>query len=143
MTEEKINWQWWAGSDDERYTIGPCDSREQAFQEGQDHYSGEGFHIVEAVQASDLRLALQFNASDFLENVEDRVYDDYTGPDGEPVFVMSKAQVARLQSVVRSAIEAWQCEENLTFKGWKFQRQRNEEFVPCIDVEVEDEPASA
>ena len=129
MTDTKDNWMWWAGRDDELYSLGPFDTREEAFRSGQECYSEEGFHIVEAIQIRDVRLAAQFDAHDFLERVEDEACDEYSGPGGDTVFDMDVKQRDRMQVAVRDAIEAWQTAERLTFKSFMFQRQRNEEFI--------------
>ena len=124
-------WVWWVGRDDERYTT-QCDSREEAVQIAQEEY--EGAHIVEAQKPASLKLSQQFDVDWFLEYAEDRVWDEYADPDGgDPVFDMSKEQKADLLEKVRGAIDGWQSLQKLTFQGFRFSAQRNEEYIPPLE----------
>jgi hypothetical protein len=96
---------------------------------------------VEAAQASNLRLALQFEAEDFLGSVQDNDLDQYSDLNGENVFNMDVQQMDRMQAAVRAAIEAWQTKENLTFKSHMLQDLRNGEFILPIDVDEQGDPS--
>ena len=50
MEENKTEWAWWAGSNEEFFTDGPFATREDAIAEYKSSWMPEeGFHIVEAV----------------------------------------------------------------------------------------------
>ena len=126
-------WTWWVGYDDERYTT-QCDSRDEAVRIAQNEF--DGAHIVEAKKPANLDLSLQFYVDRFLEDVEAMVYEDHAEPGGGPVFDMTKDQKADLSEKIIAAISEWQSSHDLTFQGFKFSAQRNEEFIPPLDEDA-------
>jgi hypothetical protein len=53
---------------------------------------------------------------------------------------MDVEQIGRMQAAVRGAIEAWQTNENLTFKGHLIQAPCNQEFILPIEVDAQGDP---
>ena len=121
MTDE--NWKWYSGSDDETFTNGPFDFRDDAI-EALDGYGG---YVIEA-RKDDLRLSSHFSADDFIEAAEEAVYD-MANEDGDPIFDVPSDKQADLQLRVRAAIDAWQDAHGLMFVPWLFSGQRNLEHI--------------
>lgn len=124
-------WMWWAGSNDECFSIGPVSDREGAIAEGRDAWSGDGFYIVEAKKPENLKLSAYFDADTFVENADENAWEDHGNPDGgDPIFDITNSQRADLLVSVRAAIDTWQDRHSLKFQGWCFSAQRNDEFIP-------------
>lgn len=128
-TTTETCWSWWVGSNDERYHT-ECDSREEAVRIAKEEY--DGAYIVEAAKPSNIMLSEYFDADRFMEDAEDRAYDDHGDPDGghDTVFDITAAQHADLETKVRAAISAWQAEHGLVFTGFRFSAEQNGEYIP-------------
>jgi hypothetical protein len=124
MAEEK-DWGWYVGRDDEVYTSGP-ETYEDAVRIAREEY--EGAHICEAYKAP-VPLASMFDAHDWLEECEERVWDEYVGQNGDCLFDLTPEQTKSLQNTVRAAIEKWQTENGLTFMPFMFTESRNHEYI--------------
>lgn len=111
---DQNEWKWYSGSDQEAFTDGPFDTREQAIAE----LDGHGGYVIMA-RKFPLRLSKYFDAAGFLEDAEEAVYD-LCNEDGDPIFDISNNQHADLEARVRATIEAWQDESGLTFIPWGF-----------------------
>jgi hypothetical protein len=137
MVKEE-GWNWYAGADEECYTIGPCDTREQALQEALDSdvgYENEfdvcAVHLIEA-RKDPLQFS-KFCGIDWLvdsafENAEDNAYEvgnEY----GDPIFDVSEADIRDFQRRLAEAMDEWQRANNLVFTGWAFTSTRNSELV--------------
>ena len=122
MSNEQ-EWKWYSGSNEETFSDGPFDTREQAI----DALDGYGGYIVLARKVPQ-RLSQFFHADTFLENAEDSAYD-MANEDGDPLFDISSDQQADLEARVRAAIEAWQYAHNLTFMPWAFNGTKNLERI--------------
>jgi hypothetical protein len=129
MSNEQ-EWKWFSGSNEEEFSDGPFDTREQAIA-ALDGYAG----FVMLARKVPLRLSGYFDADRFLEGAEDSAYDmansayDMANEDGDPVFDISSDQQADLEARVRAAIEAWQYAHNLTFMPWAFNGTKNLERI--------------
>lgn len=137
MTEE---WKWWVGSDDERFTT-ECNTREEAVQIARDEY--EGAYIIEATRPSNIKLSSYFSVVRFIEDAEDRAYDDHADEDGNDyVFNFPPGKsveiINDLESVVQAAIDDWQERNGLTFTGFKFTQVRNQEYIPPVEESEDD-----
>ena len=124
----KVLWSWWVGSDDERFHT-ECSSREEAVRIAKEEY--EGAYIVEAAKPSNIMLSEYFDAERFLEEADERAYDDHGDPEGcyDEVFATTVAQRSDLEAKVRAAIGAWQDEHGLVFTGYKFSASRSSEYI--------------
>lgn len=140
---DEVPWEWWAGKDEEYYTVGPCASREQAIQEaiddgicewpvdGSDPETWEHrIHLIEAQQAP-LRLADWIGAADALEKAEEWVAesDRATEYDEGPWFDATPEQDADLVTRLRRACDEWQAAHGLTFNVRSFSAVRTNDFV--------------
>jgi hypothetical protein len=132
-------WQWWAGFSEERYSDW-FDCREDAVAWVHENCD-EGGWITEAVKAPPQRLSDWFDAERFVEDCDERAYDNnmMDPDDGEPLFPYKPEQSVDLQATVRAAIDAWQDRHGLTFTPWAFERQRNTEYVTAAPQPQEDE----
>lgn len=127
------NWKWWVGADDERFS-NECDTREEAVWIAQNEYD-DGAYIVEAVKPDNIKLSSFFSAAQFIEDADEQAYDDHGDPWGDGgTFDLTPGketdQATDLQNVVRAAIDEWQARHGLIFTGFKFLKQRNDEFIP-------------
>ncbi|MDE2342103.1 MAG: hypothetical protein KGL63_01705 [Betaproteobacteria bacterium] len=118
-------WTWWVGHDDERFHT-ECATRDEAVQIARTEGGG---YIVEATQCKDVRLSGYFDADYFLDTANETACD-IGDPDGDPMFDLLSEQEADLQIMVRAAIDAWQDKHGLKFRAFRFDGQRNLEFIP-------------
>ncbi len=122
------NWKWYAGSNDEYYSVGPCDTRQEAIDEGRGNFGHEsGFYIIEAEKVN-LTLADYIGADVVLEEAEERACD-LGDEDGTPIFDVTEDQEKDLISHLRNACDAWQTKHNLIFVPWHFTNSSNAEFI--------------
>jgi len=124
------DWKWWAGPDEEWFEVGPCETREQAFDEAKDYFEGEGFHIIEA-RNPPLRLSEWADIKNILEHAEDNLEDsDRTNEnDNGPWFEATKAQRADLADRIKRACDEWQDAHGLVFTTTTFAEARNAEYI--------------
>lgn len=125
MTDTLNKWQWYVGHDEEVYTSGPYDTRDEAAYIAREEYGGG--HIVEAKRCA-LELSKEFGVGDFLERIDEAHYD-FQNENGDPVFDISTEAQSRLEICVRATITQWQKDEALTFVPGAFSAQRNEEWI--------------
>ncbi len=121
MTE----WKWYSGPDQETFTGGPFDTREEAVKE----LDGYGGYVILA-RKTPLRLSQFFDGADFLEAAEEAAYE-MANESGDAIFDLTKDQIDGLQYCVRSAIEKWQNAHRLTFTPWTFTESKSLEKIEC------------
>lgn len=126
-------WAWWAGSNDENYSEGPFDTREEAIAA----LDGYGGYICEAKQTP-LRLSEWVGLDRLLETAEDNFADSdrCSECDADSVFKVTPDQEKDLTAILKESIDAWQNAHVLVFTCYTFSHQRNLEGIP------EDEPVS-
>lgn len=126
----QLDWAWYAGDNEERYVIGPCDSREQALSEADD-YDWDTVHIVEAAKEP-VRLSSYFEVDALFEQVAED--SDIGDPEGDAVGVgATEEQAKELQALVRAAIDEWQTRHKLIIDPWVFTHTRNAAELPkCL-----------
>lgn len=142
-TSADVPWEWWAGKDEEYFTIGPCATREQAIQEAVDdgicEWPVDGsdpeewehrIHLIEAQQAP-LRLADWIDSDTVLERADESVADSFrvTEYDEGPWFEATAEQEADLAARLRRACDEWQAAHGLTFNAQSFSSVRATDFV--------------
>lgn len=137
---DRAGWQWWAGSGDECYTVGPCDSRDDAISEATGECLGEfeqdgewklSFHICEA-RKDPLNLSdWIMDIDELLERAEESVGDSDRASeyDDPPYFDCTKEQQADLERRIKLACDDWQKAHGLVFTTWTFSASRNHEQV--------------
>jgi hypothetical protein len=134
-------WQWWAGTSDESYSVGPCATREKAIEEafganGIDPNDPEtdrdvSIHVVEAIQPV-------IDLADFIDLAE-IVHDDledggplaeYQSEDGDPITEMvTDPQWKDLQARFGKLIAQWQADHSIVLRSWVFSKMRNAEQI--------------
>lgn len=128
MADDQKDWGWYVGRDDELYTSGP-EEYEDAVRIARDEYGGA--YICEAYKAP-VRLSSMFDVHGWLEQCEDRVWEECIGENGDKLFDMTPEQSKSLQDVVRAAIDKWQAKSNLTFMPFMFTECRNHDYIPAL-----------
>ncbi|MDQ7775288.1 MAG: hypothetical protein Q4615_04895 [Paracoccus aminovorans] len=141
-----VPWEWWAGQNEEYFTIGPCATREEAIAEAvsdgccesqvpsEDPDAPEEWEhricLLEAQQAP-LRLADWIGAEDALEKADEWVAesDRATEYDEGPWFEATPEQEADLVTRLRRACDEWQAAHGLIFNARSFSAVRTNDFV--------------
>jgi hypothetical protein len=119
------NWQWYAGTNEEIFTEGPFDTRDEAEYAAVHELDG-GF-IVEALKAN-VQLADHIDIFHMLEAAEDSV-SDLQGEGQQVLFDISSEDVNRLEFEIHQAITVWQKKAGIVFTPWCFTSQRNMEYI--------------
>ncbi|WP_353429219.1 hypothetical protein [Paracoccus denitrificans] len=138
-----VPWQWYSGRNDENFSFGPCDTREEAIRlavedgmceerSADDPEVWENhIHLVEA-QSAPLRLADWIGTDTLLERADEAVADSdricHEHGDG-PWFEATPEQEADLAARLCRACDEWQAAHGLTFTCRTFSATRNAEFV--------------
>lgn len=134
----ELNYGWYAGDNDERYTIGPCGSSEEALQEA----AGEDWDRVFIVEAAKepVRLSRYFEVERLFDELAED--SDIGDPDGDAVEInASDEQAKELQALVRAAIDDWQARHKLVIDPWVFTHTRNAaDFRRCAACEEWEKP---
>jgi hypothetical protein len=139
MSETERHWSWWAGYDEERYTVGPCTTREEAiaeaissciFSEIEPKNPGDPwtirFYVIEATQwqISDIKI----DANTVLENLSEHVYEEMLDPEGDGnLFDLSPEDTKNLSLFLTKAFHEWAVDKKL--KNWAFKDSRNGEWI--------------
>lgn len=119
-------WKWWAGSNEEHFTIGPCDTREEALAEAE----GEGWWVIHLTEAKQ-------DPIDFSEMIDGRdiferwLEDDeqlYT-EDGDCCVSVSDGLLADLDEMLKMAVRHWQAKHGINQMRYYFSAQRNGETI--------------
>ncbi|MBB4092650.1 hypothetical protein [Brucella pecoris] len=127
MTEK--NWKWYAGSNDEYYAVGPCDTRGNAIDEAHDNFGDDvGIHVIEAVKG-EVRLRDYIGANCAIEEAEERAYDLRNPDSDDNIFDVSAEEEKDLVVMLKAACDAWQIKHNLHFEPWCFTSTRNAEYI--------------
>lgn len=139
-------WQWWAGGNDEWYSVGPCATREEATEKAvakadrNECSTLVSVYVCEARQ-DPLRLADWVGLDYILERADENLCDsDRVGSkyDDGPWFECTKEQEADLIEALKRTCDEWQKRHGLKFTCQTFSHVRNQEFV-VIDTDEENE----
>lgn len=126
----KRNWKWYAGNNDESYSCGPFDTREEAIEEARSQFGDDaGIYVIEAIK-DEVRLCDYIGASSILEEAEERAYDLRNQDSDDNIFDVSSKMEKDLAIMLRTACDAWQIKHDLLFIPWCFTGTRNSEFIP-------------
>ncbi len=139
-------YRWWAGADEERLTVGPCTTRDDAIREAiknetytelEPDVENSGWrikiHLCECVrlEVSDMEV----DGQRVLEILEDR-YEDFSFED--PLFSNVTADQAKsLGDALTAVLHAWARHHEITFPSWCFQGERHAEDVVLHPVPEE------
>lgn len=142
-------WQWWAGPNDEYYTSGPFESRDDAVaiatKEGiglsVDGY-GQKFYIVEAKQ-DPISFGSHVDIDQIFEIAEDNIRDsNEVGEDDDTVFDVSAEEQADLGRRIKLACIEWQLFHKRQFRTSVFTETRNHEII-LLEAPAADDTAEA
>ena len=141
MENPDSDWKWYAGYDEEWFTIGPEDTKDAIIQAATGDCIGEfknevgdwclGFHIAEARQ-DPLLLADWVSADHTLERAEDNISDSdrvSSESDDGPWFECTPDQEADLDERIKRACAEWQAANGLVFPCRTFTHTRNQEYI--------------
>ena len=122
-------WYWWAGSDEERYTVGPRSSRAEAISDGITEFAGEPFYIIEAKHG---RAHWRIIDADRLAERFDEANEEMADPDGDGLAAeITDAAWNELAERLNNVCEAWGREKSI--QVWGFSKSRNaEHFDPTV-----------
>jgi hypothetical protein len=134
------NWQWWVGENEDRYSTGPCATREEAIAEALDNdvgfeESADGsinrLHLCEALMLPPSRLADYLDLVNIIERADEKADDaGLIDPDGDQNFFnSSENQFEDLRCRLKRACDEWQQAHGLVFQSLLFKKARNAEFV--------------
>lgn len=142
-------WMWWAGDNDERYSVGPCATRQDAIDEalGQGVYLEVepdpperpdwtiGVYVIEA--RSPTIEDVEIDGDDVLEMLETRTYEDLVDPEGDGNLLAATDEQRRdLSRRLTRALHEWVVENGigLAYASFRETRNRNEEYLPHPDA---------
>lgn len=129
---DEPNWQWWAGRDEEYFTVGPENTREAIIQAATNDFDGEPFCIVEAYKGPPSFDA--FDARDVIEQI-DSCNEDRVDPDGDgTIFIgdLDKDQLMDLEDRLHKAVLAWVEANKIKTEVWSFDNMRHREDVTPV-----------
>jgi len=150
---EPSEWKWYAGTDGERFGVGPCDTREALIAEALAERLGEErdvetdpvtgdfvrtqlrcrFWVLEAIPYGAIELAEYFDAMEWFGNLENGALSDLSDPDGDPMLDhITKAQGADLTAKVAAVIRQWQADHKIEATAWSFAASRGAERVDLL-----------
>lgn len=126
------NWKWYSGDNNESYSCGPFDTREEAIDEARGLYGDDiGVHVTEAYKEQ-LKLSSYISSDTveaILEQAEECVADLGDEYGDHLTFDVSSEQQKDLREMLRAAVDAWQEKHGLKFTTWCFTDTRNEAFI--------------
>lgn len=109
------NTAWYSSNDEEFWSGGPYDTREEAEVEAK---ANEHRLIMQATKGP-IRVSSLFDQDRFFEDAEESLYDQ-AGEDGDPLLDFTGEVINDLQAMVRAAIDAWQVKHQLSPMPWLF-----------------------
>lgn len=132
-------YKWWASADDEYYTVGPCDTREEAIELAKEEELGAyqnslrdwrlGFYVQEASQTP-IDLSKHLDTENALERLMESADEEHGGEDSYPTEnAWTEEQHKDLQQVLTQAVADWQARHGIVVKPWAFTETRNNERV--------------
>lgn len=116
---------WWYGSNNDYFSGGPFDSREEAIEEGKSDYGGDPFWIIEAELYPIKFLADELINSQYFEKDDLFDYDN-----AEPERCGDKQLIAQADKELQFYLDKWIKEWSGTFvQPNLFAWQRNDEYI--------------
>ena len=115
---------WYSSNDDECWSGGPYDTREEAEVEAK---ANEHRLIMQATKTP-IRVSRFFDQADFIEQAEESLYD-LANEDGDPVLDFTPEVNLDLRARVRAAIDEWQVAHQLSPVAWRFDTSGDVEIA--------------
>lgn len=128
-------WKWYAGPNEEFFSEGPFDTKDQAISAGADSF-GESFHILEAIKEPILLSNFIPDGGYLLEWADEAAMELGDPDSGDPIFDLPQDKVESLTTCVKEAVNRWQAEQGLVFMPWVFSHTRNEEYIELPETVV-------
>ncbi len=139
---------WFASSDEERYQIGPCDSKEAAIEEATDNEEGavqddDGnwklcFSVIRAEKRG-LKISKFVDAVEVLERFAEHSCDEHGDPSGdwEPLSKVTEEMENDLAEMLKVTIDSWQQKHCIIIDPWIFTKvHESEDVVIELDQET-------
>lgn len=133
------DWTWWAGSNDDFYTVGPCATKQDAIDEMIhdglcEQSKGDEFaHIIQVTEATNgpLKLRDYIRADTVLEDADEQAYgsDRISSEYDDTVFKVTPAQGTDLRERLMKVCDDWQESHGLIFTTSTFENMRSQETV--------------
>jgi hypothetical protein len=136
-------WGWFASSDWENYTIGPCATREECIEEAKANELGlnyarmeepYSFSILEGRQ-DPIDLSRHVDPDLMIERMIESVEEQHGNEDGDLATGITQVQFIDLEDMIKATVRAWQEKHNIVVKPWSFTDIRN-----SADIVVEPTP---
>lgn len=109
--------EWWAGSNEERFSVGPCPTKEGALLEALDN----GWEQVFLVETKLKEVDLSGMAENLLERI-DLDNEDVGDPDGDGLFKdVNDDQIKALDVILETAVRTWMAEHGVKPASWAFE----------------------
>jgi len=116
----KSNWQWWSGDNDEHFTNGPFETREDAIEA----LDGDGGYVIEAE-----RHVVTFSAERLINDQYFDCEDYFSGDYSEPARYGSEEFVKQADAELQQLLDNWLAKWSVCFvQPEMFCRQRNDEY---------------
>lgn len=138
-------WKWWASDDEERYTIGPCDTRDEVIKEAIDSELGAWgtgnhddphrctFYITEA-KHDPIDLSKHLNLDLMIDHMCESLDEEHGDPDGytQPSEQLKPEDMADLKISIESAVKRWQERRCIKINPFMFSDCRNREQIEHV-----------
>lgn len=125
-------YQWWAGTDEERMTVGPELSREDIIAAGKAEFDDEPFVIMEAMHSVPSVPDGDRFIEMFVDKNEDLAGEDATfGDDMNP----PAGARAELTAILHATFTAWLDKHDAWPTVWMFSSTRNQETINPEPIE--------
>jgi hypothetical protein len=133
---EQGKWAWWAGRNEEWFTVGPEDSRSDVVEIAQGEFDGEPFYIIEAQRG-----ALTLNAERLLNEQYFEADDLFDFEHSEPDRCGGADQIAAADAELQALLDGWCDRWRHTFTTpTLFAASRNREHIAVESTTVAEQP---
>lgn len=121
------DWRWWAGDNEERYSVGPCDTREEAIAEAR----GYDFDPIFVIEARERRVPyVTIDGAAMVETLCENYYDHHADPNINcDIFEATGVEVRQLGDMLTAAFHAWCRLNNISANSCAFEDTRNAECI--------------
>ena len=123
-------WFWYVGSNEEDFSLGPFDTRQDAIDEGEANYD-EGFWIIEATKSGWPAPRASRLIEDMFENSEDLFRDEY------PEIQGTLQQRTQAEEELQELLNKWMDKYRTVIfpEPYVFSAQANLEYIENLATE--------
>lgn len=126
-----FRWYYGQGIEPDSYN-GPCDTREEAIEEGRDTYGDDGYSICEADKMVPRLDVLDW---DFVVGRIEDCNPDCWSEDGPEDFGATTEQTDELERMLAATLREWNAKHGL-IRAWGFATMRNQEYFPPAEYSL-------